>query len=93
MLYISPGRRSELDPALHEVQMLLRIGGSEPGDLAYAVTRLAQAFLGGVKPGIVNRWKDYALVRGVLLAVSDELCRRLVAPYEDAKAQEPGDVF
>jgi hypothetical protein len=42
-----------------------------------------------VKPG----YGDMNEVMGVLAAVQMELYRRVVAPYEDLKKNESGDVF
>lgn len=43
--------------------------------------------------GTANNYKDYNEVIGVLECVKQELYRRLIAPYEDKKKDENGDVF
>lgn len=60
----------------------------DAGELNYAVTQLILAFLGG-NP----HYEDYNTVLGVLEAVKLELYRRAIAPYEDWKMAENGDVY
>lgn len=58
------------------------------GELNYLLTRLVQDWVGG-RP-------DYAKLNaalGVLEGVKLELYRRMVAPYEDRKIAENGDVY
>ncbi len=61
-----------------------------PGELNYAITRLADDYLirrGGVRYAHVNE------VVGALECAKLELYRRVLAPYEDAKMAETGDVY
>lgn len=58
------------------------------GRLNYVITRLAIALLLPYK-----KYWAYALIRGVFQDASDEMYRRLVAPYEDEKIAENGDVY
>ena len=60
----------------------------EPGELNYVISYLCDAFLG----------KDMGYetaneVIGVLECAKLEIYRRVIAPYEDAKMLENGDVF
>jgi len=57
------------------------------GMFNYAITSLAVSLTG--KPN----YAKCALIRAVLADASDEFYRRLVAPYEDRKAEENGDVY
>lgn len=57
------------------------------GQLAYTVYRASLDFLEGRE-----RYEGMALVIGVLETVKEELYRRVVAPYEDAKIKENGDI-
>lgn len=59
-----------------------------PGDLNYAITQQIKSFL-GTKP---NYDKFNAAV-GVLESAKLELYRRMIAPYEDKKKEENGDVY
>lgn len=65
------------------------------GDLAYIVYREALGAL-GIPPGSHNsrapRFEDYARVMGAIEAAKIELYRRLIAPYEDSKRCENGDI-
>jgi hypothetical protein len=60
-----------------------------PGELAFLLTTDCLLFLGQFEEGFHN----YATVVGVLEAVKMEFYRRAVAPYEDRKIQEHGDVY
>lgn len=60
------------------------------GELNYAITRLLTQFIqnsGGVSYG------SCAAARAACHDAADELYRRVVAPYEDAKRKENGDVY
>ena len=62
-----------------------------PGELNYVISRLCDDFMllngGGVSYEGLNE------VIGVLACVQQELYRRVVAPFEDMKMQDNGDVF
>jgi hypothetical protein len=61
-----------------------------PGELNYSITLLLLEYLeadGG------PRYADYNEVIGVLECAKLELYRRMVAPYEDRKMKENGDVY
>lgn len=88
MPYIKPGIREGLDPLLYSVQAEAKIWKGPEGILNYCVTRLVRMFLGDAP--------DYARFNaaiGVLECAKLELHRRMVAPYEDTKIAENGDVF
>lgn len=58
------------------------------GELNYVITKIILNYL-GPEP-------DYQLFNsamGALACVSQELYRRMVAPYEDRKSKENGDVY
>lgn len=58
------------------------------GQLNYAITRLIQKYLTR-NP----RYQTFNDVIGALEAAKLELYRRMVAPYEDKKAKQNGDVY
>jgi len=106
MPYITEKQRDYITPALLEVLRLIKALGhvqawegrktppSEPEKLAaaagilnYAITSLAVGLT--EKPSYAR----CALIRGVLHDADSEYYRRLVAPYEDKKAAENGDVY
>jgi len=60
-----------------------------PGELNYAITQLVL----GYKIDDPPSYTYYNEVIGVLECVKLELYRRMVAPYEDKKREENGDVF
>ena len=86
MPYIEKERRKAIEEAA--VALASTIQG--PGELNFAITRtLIHLFIG--KGGIT-----YAVARGIigdLECVKQEFYRRVVAPYEDKKKRENGDVY
>jgi len=58
-----------------------------PGTLNYIITRLCDFWLGDAN------YEKYNQVIGVLECVKQELYRRQIAPYEDKKCEENGDVY
>lgn len=78
-IYVEP-----LSPLLDE----LKQGDWAPGELNYVITMIVGAALGDVPGyGTMNE------IIGVLECVKLELYRRIVAPYEDNKIIENGDVY
>ena len=59
-----------------------------PGELNYLITTLINQYLGD-NP----KYRTFNDVLGVLECAKLELYRRRVAPYEDGKIQENGDVY
>lgn len=64
------------------------IGLSSPGELNFVLTTAILAYLGSDP-----HYRDFNEVIGVLECVKQELYRRMVAPYEDQKCIENGDVY
>ncbi len=86
MPYIKQEDRDDLDGCLNALGRKSFIGNV--GELNYAITKLCLGYL-GPQP----RYIDFNDVLGVLTAVTQELYRRKVAPYEDKKIIENGDVY
>jgi len=75
-----------------EARKKLEDNGNKPenlGELNYVITLLIKDYLD--KQG--RRYMHYAGVIGVLETIILELYRRAVAPYEDQKISENGDVY
>lgn len=92
MPYIDKYRRELIDGALNPLldKVQHRINPDfDAGDLAYVLTKIVWAFLQRRKA----RYADFALVKGVLHTVTDELSRRVINPYEDGKMGFNGDVY
>lgn len=87
MPYIRPDLRPPLDdltaPLLEHIKALPV--EEQDGALNYAVTRI----LHGLYP---RRYFHMNRAMGVLSAITEEFYRRKVAPYEDEKIAENGDV-
>lgn len=90
MPYINQSRRYQLEDAGANFEDLGRTMTGEPGVLNYAITTLIQGYLSGY--GAVH-YDDLNEVLGVLEAAKLELYRRKVAPFEDHKIEENGDVY
>jgi len=61
----------------------------EPGELTYVITIIIMKYL-------YERPRNFTVLNeiiGVLDNVKNEFYRRVVAPYEDQKIRENGDVF
>ncbi len=84
MPYIIPELRAAFDGFLDDIDGKI---WSE-GELNYVVTRIVADFL-GASPS----YATYNAAIGVLECAKLELYRRMIAPYEDLKRVENGDVF
>lgn len=84
MPYIKPEDRTVMD------------NGFEPttdGELNYVITKLVRRYLYAKAKGGPIRYTMYNEVIGVLECAKQELYRRMIAPYEDEKIKENGDVY
>ena len=61
------------------------------GDLNYLITKIIDSFLW--RKGYHPKYQDYNDVIGVLECAKMELYRRQIAPYENKKMDESGDVY
>jgi len=87
MPYIQAADREFWNEKTKELEGYLSLEQSwTPGDLNYVITRLLLA----TGPA---RYEDFNTLVGVLECVKAELYRRAVAPYEDRKIAENGDVY
>lgn len=82
MPYISQEQREELDQWLDEIVLFDLV----PGELNYVLTKL----LLKTNP---QSYHDYNTLVGVLECMKQELYRRVIAPYEDKKKEEHGEVY
>jgi hypothetical protein len=81
MPYVDADSRERLD------------GGGSPGsagELNYVISKLVDAYL--ARRG-APRYADFNEAIGVLECAKLELYRRLIAPYEDVKLREHGEVY
>lgn len=83
MPYIEPERKTILDPYINEVfpQSL--------GELNYCITRLALNWLERNAKNYTNMQN----VHGCMGCAQAEFYRRMLAPYEDIKKGQNGDVY
>lgn len=88
MPYINKENREHLEPAIAEAVKHLKDVEFGKGDMNFFITRLVHEY-------ILHHGKRYATlsdVTGVLNDAKTEFERRVVAPYEDEKIKENGDV-
>ena len=82
MPYIKPISRPEFDPV---VDLMVKLGVKVDGDLNYILFKFCKYH---IKPSY-NNYKNYI---GELSECSAEIRRTILAPYEDTKIEENGDV-
>lgn len=83
--YIKEDDRKPLDPFIEPLVNQLMLSGKD-GDVNYVITKIVK----GIYFGSYDRFNRGL---GVLVGVLLEFYRRQVAPYEDAKREEHGEVF
>ncbi len=88
MPYIPQNQRKKWDVLLKEILKNDLLHEATAGQLNYVITKL---LLGGMGPQA--RYGDFNEAMGVLSCVGLELYRRKIAPYEDGKVKENGDVY
>lgn len=81
MPYIPPDHRSIMTPKVGPIE--------SPGELNFAITGLIKAYIeeNGTSYSVFND------IMGALEGAKLEFYRRVVAPYEDSKIKENGDVY
>lgn len=84
MPYISQEDRKELDGHLEKRSPVTW------GEFNYTITRQILDFLHNKTD---SSYAAYNSVIGMLECIKQELYRRMIAPYEDKKIKENGDVF
>ena len=88
MPYIKERDREKLDPL---IDLLLKEIDSEVGKGNYVITKIAQRIAG--KYTVYHSYTSLNSAIGMLECAKMEYYRRLVAPYEDLKIKENGDVY
>lgn len=84
MPYIEPKRRGNFDGPLNQLATFVSNGG----DLNYCFSMLCKHFI----DCFGESYKNYAECISALEAAKLEFYRRRVAPYEDTKIEENGDL-
>ncbi|MFA5599147.1 MAG: hypothetical protein WDA06_00985 [Phenylobacterium sp.] len=90
MPYIKEERKNELDvnKEINSIAKSLKDNNWGTGDFNYVISRIAWLL---VKDNI--SYKTLSKARAAMNDASIEFYRRLMADYEDKKAEENGDVF
>lgn len=82
MPYIKPDARPSFDAIIEQ------LSPQTAGDLNYIISRISIDY-------VERKGKNYSIlneVMGVFSSVAHEFYRRVVAPYEDKKISENGDI-
>lgn len=87
MPYVIPPHRNPIDDAVDSIPFM------EHGDLTYAITRLMVAYAGFHGTAKTPRYTVLSQARSAAQDAADEWYRRVMAPFEDAKRDDNGDVF
>lgn len=87
MPYIDRDDRYRLNLLMVRLDKEIFDQGVSEGEMNYILTQLVLSWLGDA------RYSEYNSAIGVLECVKQELYRRAVAPYEQKKAEENGDVY
>lgn len=85
MPYIKQESRERLDGAIQQLASLIKME-DRAGEINYTINQLLLALEGE------GKYKDMNELIGALEAAKLEFYRKRVAPYEDKKAQENGDL-
>ena len=88
MPYILPDDRQKLKPATDAIASVID-GSTTAGDLNFMISLMAKAYVDA--KGL--RYEHLNAVVGALDSCKAEFQRRVVAPYEDKKIGENGDVY
>lgn len=88
MPYIRPERRIELDAVLGPIKYHIS-NNPKPGELNYIITSLVQSYYAVWSRG----YADFNDILGILECAKFEFYRKVIAPYEEKKCRENGDVY
>ena len=83
MPYITQSNRVDIDYRLGPLLEFI----SSPGDANYVITQVLR------KAFDYSHYSDFNAAIGILECCKLEMYRRAVAPYEDQKIRENGDVY
>ncbi len=90
MPYLTKEVRTKLDEAIDSlIEQFQEDGVSIPGGINYAICRMAD----GVVAATGESYSIYNTLLGSLECAKQEIYRRMIAPYEDFKCQQNGEVF
>lgn len=86
MPYIDQQCRKKFDEILEDIQY---VGVETAGELNYLISKICLTYLD--RHG--KRYQYMNDIMGALTGVQAELYRRVIAPYEDLKIAESGDIL
>ena len=87
MPYIKQEARKKYEEAITPLLRLIR--NAPPGELTWCISVLTDTWLQSIKHG----YAEMALAIGIMETAKLEMYRRCVAPYEDRKKAENGEVY
>lgn len=77
---------ARIDSLINQCMTIKNFGDNRGGILNYIITRLAIAFMGKIS------YKNLSLMKSAMSDAADEWYRRMMAPYEDEKIKQNGDI-
>ena len=89
MPYIHQSDRAKFEKALEPLFADIKEFGLTPGEMNFIITTIIKDWL---DKGPKN-YTSYNSMIGVLECAKQELYRRMIAPYEDMKKEDNGDVY
>ena len=101
MPYITQAQRNMLNPAIEALERDIDNLLATEGSLGYATPESIGGICNYIASHIINKfvvepgekYSKYERAIGSLMCTALELYRRKIAPYEDLKIEENGDVF
>ncbi len=96
MPYISEIQRNYVDEELDAlIKNLIEMDNEDmlPGMVNYCISKMLWSLCGKGHPEGVRRYHRMNAMIGALQCAQLELYRRVIAPYEDKKIKESGDII
>lgn len=87
MPYINPSERPVVDALINYDRLI----GLTPGQVNYLLTRIIVRWMKSNLP--YTSYASRSRAHGILQDVATEWYRRMIAPYEDQKCRDNGDVY
>jgi hypothetical protein len=94
MPYVDVSTRSKVSKELDALtKKLEKLIGENPDNRDGIMNYVVSSLIARLYPEATSRYRDYNAATGMLECAKLELYRRLVAPYEDTKIAQHGDVY
>jgi hypothetical protein len=92
MPYIDNDDRTQYIPLIKEISKLVPNDHTKrSGHMNFIISRLIKDVY-GYEPGKYLKYWQWNEIKGFLSCITEEIGRRYIAPYEDQKIKENGDI-